>query len=1021
MLRRCLALASLLCGLLAAPAGAITEPAGPTRHLGLDTRTARIAPTAGQRDAVASLGARATWSRFGTPASLTADRAPLATGLAADPEQAARAFLRAHAGLFRLDAQGVDALQLVNVAPIGAGRSVLLRQRFGELEPGDGGLVAVGVRDGSVEYVSSSLTGAATAPAPSTLTAQDAFRRAAASLGLTVAPSAIANLRTVGGWATFDVKGLSQPARARLVALPVPGAAPRAAFKTLVVDVRAGRAPLAATTFVDARTGEILARHDDVDYAAADFSAFSANPPLDYSGTDSRRLWCFTPHAGCAFDQSTAGTPERTGEWDTLQTTPDGPAVPTHTTQGNAARAAEAWTVPLAPGPLGQQATSLTREYTAPWTNAWHRSRCAPTNLVPGGNDIDAATTNLFVAHNRMHDFAYRLGFTEANYNMQVSNLGRGGADGDPELGDAQAGALTGGQPTELGRDNANQITLDDGIPPITNMYLWQSLAAGFYAPCVDGDYDMSVIGHEYTHAISNRMIAGPSEGITGTEGGSMGESWSDLDAMEYLHAYGLLPSGGENPWAVGAYVTGDEQRGIRDYALDANPLNYADVGFDVTGVEVHADGEIWNGIQFAQRQAFNRKYDAAFPSSDAGLQRRCADGVTPVASCPGNRRWIQLIYDSFLLAANGNVSMPQMRDAMLAADRLRFGGADQAIMWSAFAARGLGQDAVVDPVNLDDSRSPTDVSPKPSFRSPLSGSFSTLRLAPTATSGAAPAKVQLFVGDFQARVTPVADTDPSTDLGDRVDLEPGTYTFIARAAGFGAVRFTRTIAAGRRADLPVAMQPNVASAARGARITGDAGASVDPNTGDPVDATPAQQQALLRNLIDDDEGTTWASRGTGPVAGRQVTIALAGGLQTIGRVQVSALLRPADPDDAGGDTDSQNRFTALRRFAIEACTAAAANGYCADDAGFMPVATSPADAFPSVAPRPRAPELTLRSFAIPSTRATHLRLRVLSNQCTGQRAYAGDTDADPTNDADCPSSDKAGTVRAAELEAFAK
>ena len=38
-------------------------------------------------------------------------------------------------------------------------------------------------------------------------------------------------------------------------------------------------------------------------------------------------------------------------------------------------------------------------------------------------------------------------------------------------------------------------------------MYLWQPLAGAFYAPCVDGDYDMPVIGHEYGHAIENRMI----------------------------------------------------------------------------------------------------------------------------------------------------------------------------------------------------------------------------------------------------------------------------------------------------------------------------------------------------------------------------------------------------------------------------------------------------------------------------------------------------------------------------------
>ena len=94
--------------------------------------------------------------------------------------------------------------------------------------------------------------------------------------------------------------------------------------------------------------------------------------------------------------------------------------------------------------------------------------------------------TNLFVAHNRMHDYSYYLGFTEENYNLQVDNLGRNDdptRGNDPEIGNAQAGALTGGPPSFLGRDNANQIALQDGIPGITNQYLFQPIAGAFYSP----------------------------------------------------------------------------------------------------------------------------------------------------------------------------------------------------------------------------------------------------------------------------------------------------------------------------------------------------------------------------------------------------------------------------------------------------------------------------------------------------------------------------------------------------------
>jgi hypothetical protein len=106
---------------------------------------------------------------------------------------------------------------------------------------------------------------------------------------------------------------------------------------------------------------------------------------------------------------------------------------------------------------------------------------------------------------------------------------------------------------------------------------------------------------------------------------------------------------------------------------------------------------------------------------------------------------------------------------------------------------------------------------------------------------------------------------------------------------------------------------------------------------------------------------------------------------------------------------------------------ASAANGAtatvdCSQSAQFTSVFTSPADAFPARIPRPRAPELIMRSFAVPATQATHVRLRVLTNQCTGQTAYHGDLDDDPMNDADCRTgSAQDDNVRAAELQVFAR
>ena len=362
---------------------------------------------------------------------------------------------------------------------------------------------------------------------------------------------------------------------------------------------------------------------------------------------------------------------------------------------GNNANTHEAWLSPLTPGGLFQAPYSPTRDYTQDFTDAWNDSGCDPTELVPGGNDIVASVTNLFAAHNRMHDYSYYLGFTEANYNMQVDNFDRGGVGGDPEVGNAQAGAI-GGLQSGLGRDNANQITLQDGTPGITNQYLFQPIAGAFYAPCTDGGLDMGIVGHEYTHAITNRMVGGPDEGLTSEQGGAMGESWGDLVAGEYQFSHGY--DNGGNIWAVGAYATGNLTTAIRDYAINRNPLNFSNYGFDSTGPEVHADGEIWNGTMWEVRQALVEKYDAQFPYADRALQVACAQATPsstprPVDQCPGNRRWVQLMFDSYLLQ-QGATSMVDARNALIAADEMRFGGANRTEIWNAFARRGLGATA---------------------------------------------------------------------------------------------------------------------------------------------------------------------------------------------------------------------------------------------------------------------------------------------------------------------------------------
>ncbi len=116
----------------------------------------------------------------------------------------------------------------------------------------------------------------------------------------------------------------------------------------------------------------------------------------------------------------------------------------------------------------------------------------------------------------------------------------RAASQSDPEHGNAQAGGIVGGPPGFASRDNANQFTPADGIVPVTNMFLWQPIPATFYSPCVDGDYDMSVIAHEYGHMVSNRMVAGPNQNLAGNQAAG--------DGRELVR-----PAGGGVPQLAGA------------------------------------------------------------------------------------------------------------------------------------------------------------------------------------------------------------------------------------------------------------------------------------------------------------------------------------------------------------------------------------------------------------------------------------------------------------------------------------
>ena len=101
----------------------------------------------------------------------------------------------------------------------------------------------------------------------------------------------------------------------------------------------------------------------------------------------------------------------------------------------------------------------------------------------------------------------------------------------------------------------------------------------------------------------------------------------------------------------------------------------------------MHADGEIWVAVQYDLRDSLLQRY----PSAGRELDIACVRGRLAASDCPGDRRWIQDYYDAMVLMPR-RPTIIDARDAMLAADQARFGGANQDLLWQGFAMRGFGQ-----------------------------------------------------------------------------------------------------------------------------------------------------------------------------------------------------------------------------------------------------------------------------------------------------------------------------------------
>ncbi|KAF9492360.1 extracellular elastinolytic metallo proteinase [Pleurotus eryngii] len=308
---------------------------------------------------------------------------------------------------------------------------------------------------------------------------------------------------------------------------------------------------------------------------------------------------------------------------------------------------------------------------------------------------IDIAVTQLFYTSNLVHDLYYRYGFDEVAGNFQQHNFGRGGAENDAVIANAQDGS---------GFNNANFMTPPDGQNGRCRMYLWNTAN-----PYRDGDLEAGIVIHELSHGLSTRLTGGPANsGCLGWgESGGMGEGWGDFLATT------IRSTKHYSDYSMGSWAANREQ-GIRNfiYSLNetVNPSTYKTL--DKPGYwGVHAIGEVWAEILWVVSNGlidvhgFSDSLFPPAPSEDGTVpegdfyrpaEYTSAGKKKPLIPKHGNTLSIQLVLNGMKLQPC-RPSFFEARDAIIQADQILTGGENFCTLWTGFSKRGLGPDSRVD------------------------------------------------------------------------------------------------------------------------------------------------------------------------------------------------------------------------------------------------------------------------------------------------------------------------------------
>jgi len=540
-------------------------------------------------------------------------------GHATDPVAVAQDFLATHHDVFQLDAADASQFVVTRVDNDRAGdiRHVILQRVFNgipvfqgaisvHMDPGNGVFRVIG--DDSYHI---------TAPTNRMmLSPAEAALAAGRALGVSLAPELA---ETDGAKTVFNSARTLDPIHVDQKIVHVAPGDDRFAYQATVSWLDEQRQMQYQLALIDAQDGSLLANYSLVNTFTGRVFNVGAQTTADMT-TDTRTV--------VSFDGNPAFSPQ-------------GWVGSTRKTVGNNAIAAT---------DLNGNNTVGNKE-TQPTADANNSFDFPFDPRQDASNFKSASVANAFFLVNDHHDRTYALGFTEAAGNFQTNNFGKGGAQNDPVNVDAQDGS---------GTNNANFATPPDGQKPRMQMFLFNidnnTISNGTGRE--DGDFDPTVVYHENTHGLSNRLVGnGATTCLRNLQSGGMGEGWSDFVAATFL----------DNP-VIGAYVTGNATVGIRQFSMANSPFTYNDIK-NGTLNEVHKVGELWAATLWDVR-----------------------NGVGGVGGL-GAAVTEHLVVSGMKLTPC-NPSMLNARDAIVQADANINGGANRCAIFRAFANRLMGTGA---------------------------------------------------------------------------------------------------------------------------------------------------------------------------------------------------------------------------------------------------------------------------------------------------------------------------------------